>query len=627
MVTVTRTAGGAVVSNPAGINCPPSCAVEFPDATTVSLTAVPFQMSTFVGWSGACEGAGTDPLCTLTLDADVAAGAAFDANAFALTVLRNGGGSGRVVSEPSGINCGSTCTAFFDRDSTVTLTATPNAGSEFGAWGGVCSGKTPTCQVTMDDARSVRARFDVPQAQLVVNKSGTGAGRVTSDVGDLDCGATCTVSVDVGTTIVLTATAAFGSTFEGWSGDASGCADTDTTCSIVMSEDRTVGVQFDGISYTLSVTRIGAGEGTVASTPSGINCGADCTEAYGQGEEVTLVATPSAGSTFVAWGGDCAGTDAASDCLLTMTEAKAATAEFDVARYAATVSVTGNGTVVSNPSGINCGSTCAAEFAGGHDVVFTATPGAGQVVAAWGGVCASAGRASTCTVVVTQAFAVSVSFAPFFEWPLTVDARCLLLLHFDQAPPSIANACGGGAAATSSGGFTSVASRTAGLLQAFSAPTTGPGHIETARRLLAPAAATIELTIRRSGSGIVGAQGVLYGDRDETEPLGAGIEIFVADNGSLTAQTFDDQGATTVVSTPAATIAVGSWYQVAASLDGTALRLLVDGTQVASTPGPVAWVASSSTAWVGSKRDGRTGAVFGFNGVIDELRVSDSARY
>ncbi|MCB9654937.1 MAG: carboxypeptidase regulatory-like domain-containing protein, partial [Deltaproteobacteria bacterium] len=201
MVTVTRTAGGAVVSNPAGINCPPSCAVEFPDATTVSLTAVPFQMSTFVGWSGACEGAGTDPLCTLTLDADVAAGAAFDANAFALTVLRNGGGSGRVVSEPSGINCGSTCTAFFDRDSTVTLTATPNAGSEFGAWGGVCSGKTPTCQVTMDDARSVRARFDVPQAQLVVNKSGTGAGRVTSDVGDLDCGATCTVSVDVGTTI------------------------------------------------------------------------------------------------------------------------------------------------------------------------------------------------------------------------------------------------------------------------------------------------------------------------------------------------------------------------------------------------------------------------------------------
>ena len=42
---------------------------------------------------------------------------------------------------------------------------------------------------------------------------------------------------------------------------------------------------------TLTVTKSGAGSGTVTSTPSGIACGSDCTENYYTPVSVTLTAT------------------------------------------------------------------------------------------------------------------------------------------------------------------------------------------------------------------------------------------------------------------------------------------------------------------------------------------------
>ena len=55
----------------------------------------------------------------------------------------------------------------------------------------------------------------------------------------------------------------------------------------------------------LTVTKLGTGTGTVTSNPVGIDCGTDCTEYYKIGTEVTLTATPDAGSVFAAWSGDC----------------------------------------------------------------------------------------------------------------------------------------------------------------------------------------------------------------------------------------------------------------------------------------------------------------------------------
>jgi hypothetical protein len=76
----------------------------------------------------------------------------------------------------------------------------------------------------------------------------------------------------------------------------------------------------------LGVTLAGGGSGTVASSPSGISCGADCSESYAHGTQVTLTATPAAGSSFAGFGGDCAGTG---PCTLSMTSARAVTATFE----------------------------------------------------------------------------------------------------------------------------------------------------------------------------------------------------------------------------------------------------------------------------------------------------------
>ncbi len=76
---------------------------------------------------------------------------------------------------------------------------------------------------------------------------------------------------------------------------------------------------------TLTVAKSGTGAGTVTAT--GINCGTDCSEAYGEGTVVTLTATPSTGSLFAGWSGD-------PDCLdgtVTMTADKTCNAIFNLA--------------------------------------------------------------------------------------------------------------------------------------------------------------------------------------------------------------------------------------------------------------------------------------------------------
>ena len=55
--------------------------------------------------------------------------------------------------------------------------------------------------------------------------------------------------------------------------------------------------------FTLTASNAGTGSGQVRSTPAGIRCGTDCTEAYANGTVVTLTASPAAGSTFTGWSG------------------------------------------------------------------------------------------------------------------------------------------------------------------------------------------------------------------------------------------------------------------------------------------------------------------------------------
>src|SRR5437762_358954 len=134
-----------------------------------------------------------------------------------------------ISSSPAGITCGTTCAAAsadYDSGTVVTLSATAAAGgSTFAGWsGGGCSGTSP-CTVTMSTATTVTATFDVQRFTLTVVKAGTGSGTVTSSPAGISCGVSCTADsadYDNGTVVTLTATAAGGSTFAGWSGG--GCS-------------------------------------------------------------------------------------------------------------------------------------------------------------------------------------------------------------------------------------------------------------------------------------------------------------------------------------------------------------------------------------------------------------------
>ena len=77
---------------------------------------------------------------------------------FTLNVTVAGGGSGTVSSNPSAINCPTTCSATFQSGSQVALTATADTGFTFAGWSGACTG-TGSCDVNANSGGSVTATF------------------------------------------------------------------------------------------------------------------------------------------------------------------------------------------------------------------------------------------------------------------------------------------------------------------------------------------------------------------------------------------------------------------------------------------------------------------------------------
>jgi hypothetical protein len=161
-----------------------------------------------------------------------------------------GDGGGRITSSDSRINCGSTCSAEYAKDSQVTLTATPAAGSEFAGWGGAatCSVGSTSCRVRVStDPTHVTALFNITAPvshQLAVTKTGLGA--VSSTPAGISCAETsaecAAATFPAGAEVRLTAVPGPGMRVKEWTGDCEGGG---LTCEITMTGPKVVGLVFE----------------------------------------------------------------------------------------------------------------------------------------------------------------------------------------------------------------------------------------------------------------------------------------------------------------------------------------------------------------------------------------------
>jgi len=92
------------------------------------------------------------------------------------------------------------------------------------------------------------AAYDGNDLRVTVSKSGDGAGSVGSTPAGIACGTSCSATYLAGTPVTLTATAAVGSTFTGWSG---GCAGTGA-CTVAGNAPVTVTASFTATPASLT---------------------------------------------------------------------------------------------------------------------------------------------------------------------------------------------------------------------------------------------------------------------------------------------------------------------------------------------------------------------------------------
>jgi len=241
---------------------------------------------------------------------------------------------------------------------------------------------------------------------LEVTMIGAGSGSVTSFPVGVDCGEDCSEALPVGTTITLTAQATQGSTFVEWIGGA--CAGG----IVELQQDTTCTAFFDLQQHLLTVAKLGSGSGNVTSSPPGISCGADCTENFDRGTEVTLSPNPNPGSVFGGWSGDADCTDG----VVTVSSAVSCTATYSLESYTLNVTKTGSGDgmVLSDPPGISCGGDCAAAYYYGAEVMLTPSPDAGSEFVGWSGYADCADGTVTVDTDLTCTAEFSSSTGPIF---------------------------------------------------------------------------------------------------------------------------------------------------------------------------------------------------------------------
>jgi hypothetical protein len=227
-----------------------------------------------------------------------------------------------------------------------------------------------------------------------------GNGTVSSEPQGIDCPGACIANFTTGTGVILTATPDPDWMLASW---GSACAGSQPQCTLNMDANKTVSATFALAEQRLSVST--SGGGAVRSEPVGIDCGQDCTESYPSDSNILLTAVPEPGWVLASWGGACSGSE--QSCTVAMNADRIVSARFVEDGGSLTVVRDGQGSVTSEPAGIDCGLDCEEAFASGTQVALTAVAETGWEFVGWGGACTGTDE---CLLVIEGAMEVVANF-------------------------------------------------------------------------------------------------------------------------------------------------------------------------------------------------------------------------
>ncbi len=234
----------------------------------------------------------------------------------------------------------------------VTLTAEADPGSSLASWSGAASGSNNPLTVTIADDTNVNATFTVDDYVLTVTSVGSGS--VTVDpIQD---------TYLYGDIVTLTATPDAHWVFAGWSGSASGYAN---SLIITITGNTEITATFEEETFNLTVTTVG--NGSVSKSPDQAT--------YLYGDVVILTATGDPGSSFTGWSGGASGTD--NPKSITITGNTSVTATFTEDDYTLTLTTVGSGSATKSPNQAN--------YRYGDVVTLTATADTGWSFYDWTG--------------------------------------------------------------------------------------------------------------------------------------------------------------------------------------------------------------------------------------------------
>ena len=168
----------------------------------------------------------------------------------------------------------------FESGSNVSITATPDSEYVFVNWS---NGSTDNpLSVTVNSNQTITSNFEKRKYPLTV--SITGSGTVSEKI--ISTGK-ATTEYTSGSTIQLTATPSQDWSFLGWSGSVSS---TENPIQLTVNESKSIEASFKTpTQYTLTVI---AGDGGTVSAQGGT---------YDNGTELTIIALPNEGYTFIGW--------------------------------------------------------------------------------------------------------------------------------------------------------------------------------------------------------------------------------------------------------------------------------------------------------------------------------------